>query len=209
VRADALDHLTAAGWSALEAHGVRTVIDLRNDDELAPDRVPRPARLVMLHLPVDGIEDREFWEEWGSGPQFGTPLYYGPHLARLPRRSGAVLAAIAQAPSGGVLFHCGIGRDRTGMIAMLLLWLVAVAPEDIAADYELSAARLPPLFARRGEEDQGPVVEAYLAARGTSAREVITATLAGLDREAVANAAGLTDAGLAALRARMLAPAGD
>jgi protein-tyrosine phosphatase len=37
VRADALDRLSAEGWAALEAHGVRTVIDLRNGDELGPD----------------------------------------------------------------------------------------------------------------------------------------------------------------------------
>ncbi|HEX7299288.1 MAG TPA: tyrosine-protein phosphatase, partial [Solirubrobacteraceae bacterium] len=43
VRADAVDRLTADGWSALEAHGVRTVIDLRNDDELGEDVAPRPA----------------------------------------------------------------------------------------------------------------------------------------------------------------------
>ncbi len=58
VRADALDRLSAAGWAALEAHGVRTVIDLRNDDELAADRAPRPAGVTTVHLPLDGVEDR-------------------------------------------------------------------------------------------------------------------------------------------------------
>ena len=32
VRADSLDHLTGSGWSALEAYGVRTIVDLRNDE---------------------------------------------------------------------------------------------------------------------------------------------------------------------------------
>jgi protein-tyrosine phosphatase len=82
VRADALDRLTAAGWAALEDHGVRTVIDLRNDDERGSDAAPRPARVETVHLPHDAVEDREFWDVWSSGPQYGTPLYYGPHLER-------------------------------------------------------------------------------------------------------------------------------
>jgi hypothetical protein len=32
-RSERLDELTAAGWSALEAHGIRTIVDLRNHDE--------------------------------------------------------------------------------------------------------------------------------------------------------------------------------
>jgi protein-tyrosine phosphatase len=208
VRADALDHLTAGGWAALEAHGVRTIIDLRNDGELTPDAEPRPGRLITVHLPLDGIEDREFWDRWGSGPQFGTPLYYGAHLDRFPQRSAAVVAAIAHAAPGGVLFHCGIGRDRTGLVTMLLLSLLGVPPQDIAADYALSAERLPPLFARRGEEDHGPVLEEFFAREGTSARAAIISTLAALDGAAFARAGGLTDGDLRALRARLLAPAG-
>ena len=51
---------------------------------------------------------------------------------------------------------------------MLLLALVGVAVEDIAADYALSAERLAARYAARGEPDQGPLVEAFLADRGTS-----------------------------------------
>lgn len=204
VRADALDQLTESGWGAVRAHGVRTLIDLRNDDERGPDGAPRPAGLATVHLPLDGIEDREFWDEWSSGWQFGTPLYYGPHLARFPRRSAGVIAAIAHAAPGGVLFHCGIGRGRTGLVAMLLLWLAGVAPEDIAADYELSGERLPPLFARRGEPDQGPLVDAHLAGQGTSAGAVILATLTALDRARWLRDGGLAEADVAALRARLL-----
>src|SRR5207247_4990175 len=121
---------------------VRTVIDLRNDRERGPDAAPRPADVTTVHQPLDATEDREFWNVWDSGPQFGTPLYYRPHLERFPERSAAVLSAIADAEPGAVVFHCGGGRDRTGQIAMLLLTLVGVAPEDVAADYALSAERL-------------------------------------------------------------------
>jgi protein-tyrosine phosphatase len=204
VRADSLHQLTSAGWAALSEHGVRTVIDLRNDGERAPDEAPRPGGVTTMHVPVDGTDDREFWDVWESGPQFGTPLYYRPHLDRFPERSVAVIAAIARAEPGGVVFHCVGGRDRAGQIAMLVLAVVGVAPEDIAADYALSAERLRARYAARGEEDEGALLDAFLAGRGTSARAIIIAMLAELDVEAHLRAGGLNDGDLAALRARLL-----
>ncbi len=206
VRANRLDRLTAAGWAAVSAHGVRTVIDLRNDDELGVDVAPRPSSVRTIHLPLDGSEDREFWDIWGSGPQFGTPLYYRPHLDRFPDRSAAVISVIARAEPGAVAFHCGGGRDRAGQVAMLLLALVGVVPEEIAADYALSAERLRPDYAALGKEDQGPLLERFLAERGTTATEVIITTLNDLDVEARLLDAGLTSQDVVALRRRLLKP---
>jgi hypothetical protein len=77
VRGDAASRLTAPGWAALEAHGVRTIVDLRNDDEIAGgDTAPRPPGLATVRVPLDGVEHTDFWDEWATGPQFGTPLLY-------------------------------------------------------------------------------------------------------------------------------------
>ncbi len=75
VRSEAPDLLTAHGWSALHEHGIRTIIDLRNDDELRRD-AERPAGLDIVRRPLDAAEDVEFWDRWASGGQYGTPLYY-------------------------------------------------------------------------------------------------------------------------------------
>lgn len=192
VRGDAPEQLTAAGWTALRAHGIRTIVDLRNADERPTG--PAPPDLTTVHVALDGREDTEFWDHWASGPQCATPLYYRSQLERCPERSAHVLQAIARAHPGGVLVHCVGGRDRTGQITMLLLALAGVAPEAIAADYELSAERL------------GTEYEEFLAGQGTSARELIVSTLAAVDVEAVLRAAGLEDADLDALRARLLGP---
>lgn len=121
VRGAAVERLSAAGWDALRKHGIRTVVDLRNHDELGAVVASRPPGVRTVHVPLDSIEDREFWDVWGTGPQFGTPLYYGPFLERHPERAVEVLAALATAPAGGVLYHCMGGRDRTGLITVLLL----------------------------------------------------------------------------------------
>ena len=177
-------------YEGLRGAGIRTIVDLRNDDERTEP--PGPAGMAVVHVPLDGVdEDPAFWEVWGTGPQFGTPLYYRPHLDRFPERSVRAIAAVADAPPGAVLVHCMGGRDRTGQVAMLLLALVGVAPETIAADYELSG---PP------DDD----VRAFLAERGTTAGELIVETLAGLDVEARLRAAGLTDDHLVRLAGRLV-----
>jgi protein-tyrosine phosphatase len=204
VRADCIDGLSDAGWSALQAHGVRTVIDLRNEDERGSDRAPRPSGIETLHLPLDAIDDSAFWDDWMHGPQFATPLYYAAHLERFPERSARVVAAVARAKPGGVLVHCVSGRDRTGQVSMLLLALAGVAFEEIATDYALSTERLRRRYEALGEPDQGPVLEEHLAQRGTSASELIVSLLASTDFEVTLGRGGLTAADLRALRERLL-----
>jgi protein-tyrosine phosphatase len=206
VRADSLDRLSPAGWAALRGHGIRTVLDLRNDDE----RTASPGRhgeVDVVHVPLDDIGDAGFWDAWAGGPQFGTPLYYRPFLECKPERCAAAVAAVAGTRPGGVVVHCGGGRDRTGLVTMLLLALVGVGPEDIASDYELSYRRMPGYYAARGEEDYGPVLREFLAGQGITARAAVLATLASLDVEATLRAAGLRDEDVAALRARLVEPA--
>ncbi len=204
VRADALSRLTGDGWSALLDHGVRTVIDLRNDDELEPDVAARPLELTTVHVALDGIEDAEFWAAWTGRAAFGTPLYYRAFLDHFPQRPARVLAAIAHARPGGVAVHCGIGRDRTGLIAILVLALAGVTAEDIAADYALSSDRVRLLLARLGEPDHVAEIDALYDREGTTAAAVVIGLLATLDVEAYLRAAGLGVGDLAALRARVV-----
>jgi hypothetical protein len=205
VRSDQPYRLTAAGWSAVEAHGIRTIIDLQGNDQRQPDAEPRPAGLVTVHLPLEDYVDTAFWEQWGApSGLWATPLYYRAFLSRFPERCAAVVAAVAQAVPGGVLFHCGLGRDRTGLIALLLLALVGVASDDIASDYELSTDRLRRRFSTLGEDDQGPRIQELLTRANTSARAAILDTLASLDVDACLRAAGLSDNDLDAVRARLL-----
>ena len=202
VRADAVDRLTGDGWAALEAHGVTTVIDLRNEDELGADVAPRPGSITTLHVPLDGVEDTEFWDHWQEQAQ---PTYYGPFLGRFPSRIVDVLSSLARADGGGVLIHCVGGRDRTGLISMLLLALAGVAHDDIAEDHALSTERLVALYERSGEPDQGAMIDELLEREGTTARRIILDTLRSLDVERYLRSAGLGEDDLAAVRERLLA----
>ncbi len=138
MRADGLNRLTDAGWSALESHGIRTVVDLRNDDELQADVGVSPAQIETVQVPLDDRADEGFWEHVRSNELDGSPLYFGLLLERKPHRCAAAVRAIADARPGGVVFHCGRGRDRTGLVALLVLALAGVSPDEIVADYEMS-----------------------------------------------------------------------
>lgn len=163
IRSDAPDLVEP---TLLRQEQVTTVIDLRNDDE-------RPqARHTTLHLPLDGMEDREFWGPLERTWAYGCPIYYLPHVRRMPERSLRVLEAMATAPPGRVLFHCQVGRDRTGLIAILALLALGVSLETVAHDYLVGRQRLLRRPAHREEE-----MLAYLAARGLTLEGLLQDTL--------------------------------
>ena len=112
------------------------MVDLRQPAERARDTSLPPAWLTTRHVDHDGLDAHpEFWVDYWETGLVGTAMYYLPHLSALPERTGAVLAALAEAPEGGVLFHCMGGRDRTGLIAAILLSAVDTEPEAIVDDY--------------------------------------------------------------------------
>jgi protein-tyrosine phosphatase len=201
VRADSLDRLTPGGWAALYAHGVRTVVDLREADERA-DGIDRPGGITVVTVPLDDNDDNDFWYRCIDDDIDGTPLYYRPFLERKADRCVAAVRAVARATAGGVVVHCGIGRDRTGLVSLLLLALAGVTAEAVAADYALSGERLQRYFAD-GRPDRGDPVVERLAERGTTIDRVLDELLRGFDAEARLTEAGLEAGDVAAVRARL------
>ena len=191
VRSDSPAKLTAEGWSALYAYGIRTILTLRTygkvEDEL--DITPRHSDLVTVQVEIEDITDKEFVQQWVTTNLWGTPLYYKDALWRWPERHAAAISAIARARPGGVLFHCIRGNDRTGIIALLLLALVGVMPDELIADYELSP---------------DPYRAELLAREHSSVREAILSALSGLDVDSYLRLGGASQADLAALRQRLL-----
>jgi len=206
VRGDALDRLSPASRRALEAHGVRTILDLRTDGEHRNGNGAGPPRVATVRVPLARIEDRAFRDRWRDRPVFCTPLVYEPFLDRFAGSATAAVAAIAHAEPGGVAFHCAGGRDRTGLVAGIVLTLVGVAPDDIVADYALSAPRMPPRFAALGLPDPAAAIAAFLRDEGTTAEAALLAFLHDVDVPARMRAAGLTDGDVAALCDRALEP---
>lgn len=191
VRSDTPARLTVTGWSALYAYGIRTIITLRTygmeEDQL--NISPPYSDLITVQIPIEDITEKEFVQQCVNTGLWCTPLYYQDALRRWPERHAAVISAIAQARPGGVLFHCIRGNDRTGIIALLLLALAGVMPEDIIADYELSP---------------DPERDELLASEHSSVQDAIFGALAGLDIDNYLRMGGASEDDLAAVRERLL-----
>ena len=131
IRSDHLGHLNEAGRDALMAYGVATVVDLRSQSEVStsPNPFADGSLPGYVHRPL--IDDANMNKLGESGGMFER------YVMIIEKRREAfrdVFQTVAEA-DGGVLFHCFAGKDRTGLVAAMLLELAGVAHEDIAADY--------------------------------------------------------------------------
>ena len=212
VRADNVRKLTDAGWDALAGHGVTRIVDLRWAEELAQDP-PRDVDLDVVHLSVLGELDDEYADDVDEFLERGDAAgywasFYEKMLERYRANFGAAVAAIADAPQGVALFHCAGGKDRTGLVAALVLRAAGVSVDDVAADYALTGPNL-----TSGWVDEAPD-EAERRRRRFKQQtpaEAIARTLRALeerygDVESYLRAAGVTDVQLERLRGRLAAP---
>ncbi|QUQ66252.1 tyrosine-protein phosphatase [Kutzneria sp. CA-103260] len=205
VRMEAPTRLSEAGWSAVWDYGVRTVIDLRNPDEPEPDHVPRPAGLTTLNTPLDPV-GTPFYEHWCKTDYLSSPLHYPGLLAEFPELVVGAVRAIANAAPGCVVFHCATGKDRTGLLSLVLLTLAEATPDEIIADYLLTYERMKPRFEEMGVRDQLGAVTELLTAHGTTFEESLTSTIATLRMPDFLLDNGLSDTDLTALRTRLTQP---
>lgn len=143
LRADGLHRLTEVGRDMLVSEGVRTVIDLRRPAELEAQPNPFATDDRVRYLNVSLFENLAPT----YGPQVDT--LHALYVRALDERAEAIvsiLGMIAEADDGAVLFHCTAGKDRTGLIAALLLGNAGVAEEVIVADYVLTGKMIAPLL---------------------------------------------------------------
>jgi protein-tyrosine phosphatase len=191
VRSDTPAKLTAAGWSALYAYGIRTIVTLgtkgMTEEEL--QITPPYSDIAVVKVEIEDVTDQEFRMKWAATELWSTPLYYKDALRHWPERHAAAISAVARAQPGGVLFHCVRGQDRTGLIALLLLALADVTPDEIIADYALSI---------------DPSREEIFRRENSSVQKTIHAALEGMDIEDYLLAGGVSQDDLIAIRKRLL-----
>jgi len=138
VRSDSIAHLTPAGREALTAYGVTTVIDLRTVGEIS--RVPNPFAdnkgAAYRHLPM--IDDSMMVELGAASGMFERYLMI---LNSHQDAFRGIFEAVAEA-EGPTVFHCFAGKDRTGLVAAMLLSLAGVPDDAIASDFAETDAQL-------------------------------------------------------------------
>ena len=188
VRADSVRRLTDDGWQSLVEYGIRRIVDLRLASELEEDEAGDvPVEVVHISFLEDVPLDKqiEIVQRWVSAPDdvSATRDGYLEMLETYRANVGAAVSAVARAPDGGVLIHCMGGKDRTGLVAALLLRLAGVPVADIAEDYGLSSENIKPLW-QEWVEDAGDDTERELRRRlSASPSEAMVQVLETLERE--------------------------
>jgi len=136
-RSGCLDQLTPAGHSWLAQVGLRTVIDLREDGEVAerPNALPDSSQVRYQRIPL-------FDEPLPDAYPPPLAVGYWRVIEQRHARVRAVFEALVEPEALPALIHCHAGKDRTGVLVSLILAVVGVPPATIAADYALSASCL-------------------------------------------------------------------
>ncbi len=154
-RSDSLHQASTLDVEALAALGLRTVIDLRTEYEQdqygIADAAAIGATLVHLPListlwPLDGVDH-------DTDPIPYLVDRYHEMTDGLPAVVPLIVRSVANLDDAVPLaFHCAAGKDRTGVIAAILLSLLEVSIGDIAHDYHLTSAAMPAMMAWRASQ---------------------------------------------------------
>lgn len=135
IRTDDLALVTPEVADALVAEGLTAVVDLRSNDEVAlSGRGPLAERRVAYHHIALMADVRESMRET---PMFTHESMGESYVAMVDTAAPQLVTAlnvIAYSP-GATAFHCAAGRDRTGVLAAMLLLVLGASDDDIVADY--------------------------------------------------------------------------
>ena len=203
LRTDDLAQLSPAGLAALADYGVETVLDLRWPEEICAAPSPVPLHLPRVRYVSVSLLTESVAEWTAVGRYCAKEQWKRTVLERLRPQLKRALAAIAAAGPGPLLFHCVAGKDRTGVVAALLLALADVLPEAIAADYSASAENLRDAYLQRYRDaDAAAILESVRCPE-----EAVYNMLDYLDRAGGARAylaaIGLGEAEITRLRGRL------
>jgi len=207
-RSDSLAHCTSSDVQhLLDAHNIRTVIDLRRDHEV--EQFP----LDTLRASGMRVEHRSLIDP--VIPALTTPDIvdgtladrYVAILSTSGTQFASVLRLIADPDNQPVVFQCAVGKDRTGLVAAMLLELLGVDDAEITMDYARTAVVIDVLLARLtagapDREPPGPRLMSAEASTMQAALDWLRATHGGA--AGYLRAHDLTDAEITALRAALV-----
>jgi protein-tyrosine phosphatase len=142
----------AIGADGRVDHPIRYVVDMRTDKERQGESGPaiRDAVVWSRDYVTSSADLRSHLIDAEPRPEALRRVMLDAYVA-LPREQAPAIAALFSALAQGrlpLLFHCAVGKDRTGVAAALLLSVLGVSEEAIIEDYLLSNASADQIMAR-------------------------------------------------------------
>jgi protein-tyrosine phosphatase len=135
-RSSALEELSSRDVRLLiDDIGLRTVIDLRSADdrEIAQPLLDTPVRYI--NLPISrGAPTTSLERPMSADGRVDMPRIYRMYIET---SAPSITEIIAELTSGATpaLFHCAAGKDRTGVVAAIVLSAVGVTRDAVIADF--------------------------------------------------------------------------
>lgn len=171
LRSDDLKNISQNDLQFLADYGVSTVIDLRGEQENQEGPHPKESSFSYYNIPLasENAVNMELPIE-----EFRFEDFYTQILLDKQPELRQIFSILADEPDA-VLFHCAAGKDRTGVLAALILGSVGVSNADIIANYQTTHTYLSvnPSFA----QTLSPMAELL-----RSDAEVMATTLAFIER---------------------------
>jgi protein-tyrosine phosphatase len=145
-RSGLLTELSRSDLDRLSELGVKTIIDLRSEEEREahPSRVPAGAETRVIPLTDEGANTRAIAQRIMRGDSAGLDL---PNLlvesnqrlaTQFNTEVAEIISILADPARLPAVFHCSAGKDRTGYIAAVVLMLLGVDEATVFEDYLLS-----------------------------------------------------------------------
>lgn len=149
IRTDDLAYVTAEVAEQLVSGGLTAIIDLRSPFEAAvTGRGPLAKRPVAYHhLPLIADIGEAIDRERPSLTHEAMGRMYQQMVEGAAPQLAIALTLIAHTP-GTAAFHCAAGRDRTGVLAAVLLLALGATDDDIVTDYARTGDNMAAIIAR-------------------------------------------------------------
>lgn len=139
IRASSPASATKKDIQDLKDYGVKAVIDLRSDFEKEQQRNPFQNDQDIDYYEVNlfqSISASVVPDEVKQYKDLGGVYIY--LLEAMKDSFKQIFDIFLKYPYEGILFHCSAGKDRTGVVAALLLDLIGCHEYDIVKDYSES-----------------------------------------------------------------------
>jgi protein-tyrosine phosphatase len=147
-RSGGLHKATDADLDKLAALGIKTICDLRSEQEriMEPDRIPDVSPVTFFNIPMRPIVDYHsrslkrlfslmFGEERRTDYIAESYKAYRDYATGYLPQLKALFNRISNPENLPLLIHCSAGKDRTGVVSSFIQQMVGVPAEVIMEDY--------------------------------------------------------------------------
>lgn len=156
IRSSRLYKLPKSTVKGLKEYGLTTVIDLRSDSEHKEKPRTHIEGVKYINIPILTTstaaitgdksvmqiifsESKRLKEEYGTADNYMKAMYTDALFNEASRSKLKQFFDVLTEEDGCILWMCNQGKDRTGILAMLLEGLLGVDEQIIIADYAASA----------------------------------------------------------------------